>query len=103
MGSGKPWIDRRLDRQLAQAAEGELVYAVLIVACDDGSATAPDDQGQAQRLLTQAGDLLGARPTYLRIIPRANALIVGASPAFLHALLADPRVVCASATTVDLL
>ena len=100
--SGGWRVDPRLRRQIAAAGDDGLVHAVLIVTGDRAPFTASDDDGVAECVIAETFARLGEQPGFVRIIPRANAAIIMARPAFFHAVLDDPRVLFASATTIDL-
>jgi hypothetical protein len=100
--SGGWRVDPRLQRQIAAAGDNGLVHAVLIVTGDRDPLTASDDGGVAERVIAETLARIGEQLGFVRLVPRANAAIVGARPAFFHAVLDDPRVLFAGATTIDL-
>jgi len=95
-------IDPRLRRQLDAASTDTLLHAVLIVGEDGDPSATPHDEGLAERVVEQIRVRLGEEAAQVRFVPRANAVIVVARPAFLRVLVNDPRVLLASATTIDL-
>jgi hypothetical protein len=94
-------IDPRLSRQLAAAGDEEVVHAIVIVGSGDDPASRPPDASPAANLIAEVSARVGRSPVRVRQVPRGNAVIITACGRHLRALLDDPRVIVASATTID--
>lgn len=95
-------IDPRLARHLRDASEKMSVDAIVIIADHKIDAlNHRDDNGLAEHVIQQTIQLTNEEPTFVRFIPRANAVAVTAHTPFIYALLGSPHVQIASSATID--
>lgn len=91
-------VDGRLMERLSAAGESDLVEAILVV--KESPFISLDDAGLLQRLIDAAIEYTDDLPTAVRYFPRANAVVLSASPGFIQEILKDENLAVASAAEV---
>lgn len=96
------YLDPRLSRHLQNACEDMLIDAIFILAEHyQNSSGTWEDEGLANQVLQEVVDQTHEQPSFIRTIPRANAIALTAHPKFLNAFINHACVQIASSATVD--
>ena len=97
-----PYIDPRLSRHLQDATDDMLIDAIFTIVEENQN---PLEQWNtyrfAEQILQQITQQNNEQPTFLRFIPRANAVALTATSRFINSLLSYPCVQVASSATID--
>lgn len=97
-----PDIDPRLSRHLRDASPTMQIDAIVIVVVDHQNPfEAVSDEGLGERVIQQTIQKTNETPSFVRFIPRANAVALTAHAGFIDALLKHPFVRIASSATID--
>lgn len=95
-------IDPRLNRHLQDANSDMMIDAIVIIVerYQDLLETQGDNRF-AEQIIQQIMEQIKDQPSFIRFIPRANAVALTAHPRFIKALLNCPCVRVASSATID--
>ena len=97
-----PEIDSRLSRHLREASPTMQIDAIVIVVTDrQNPFEAMSDEGLGTCIIQQTIQQTNENPSFVRFIPRANAIFLTAPAGFINSLLNHPFIKIASSATID--
>lgn len=97
-----PYVDPRLNRHLRDAKNDMLIDAVFIIVEEhQNPLEIGKDDSFAKQIIQQIIWLTNEQPSFLRFIPRANAVALTANSRFIKLLLNHSCVQIASSATID--